>query len=167
MGMNNRFNELNGVIAAFGPVAPSSAAVQRFSMKDYGRATVLIVQSKSSGNGSAISLKQMKEIDNSPDTAKTLGLAKAYRSLAVGTQSSPANVWEEFTVASNTFTTSATNSVRDIYAIDILAEDLDVANDFDVVEVLAGDAAGNVIAIIVLLHDAKNGGFPTSSGIAD
>jgi predicted outer membrane repeat protein len=167
MDMNHAFLECNDVIAAFGPIAPSSGTVQRFSMKNFQRATVLIIQNKSAGNGSAIALKQAKEIDDNPVTEKVLSFTEAYRSLAVGTQAAPVNSWQKFTVSNDTFTTDATNSVRDIYAIDIKAEDLDVANDFDIVEVEVGNAASNVIAVVVLLHGARQGGFPVDSGIAD
>ncbi len=165
---NSHLLEGVSAIFAFGPVAPSSATVQRFSMKGYKRAAVLIMQNKSAGNGCAITLKQCKEVDDNPVTEKTLGFTEAYRSLAVGTQASPANSWSKFTVSSDTFTTDATNSTRDIYMIDIKAEDLDVANDFDVVEVELGNAASNVIAVLVLLFGAEQIGFPqVPSGIAD
>jgi hypothetical protein len=167
MNLNQRFLEANAVIAAFGPAVPSSATVQRFSMKGYERATVLIVQNKAAGNGATIALKQAKEVDDSPSTEKVLALSKAWRSLAVGTQAAPVNNWTEFTVSSDTFTTDATNGTRDVYALDILAEDLDIANDFDIVELEIGNAASNTIAVIVLLHGAHQGKFPNVSGIAD
>lgn len=162
--MNHEFLEANDVLFLFGPVAPSSATVQRFSMKNFQRATILIMQNKSAGNGSAVALKQAKEVDDNPVTEKTLEFTKARRALAVGTQAAPVYNWEEFTVASNTFTTDATNSTRDIYAIDIKAEDLDIANDFDIVEVELGNAASNVIAVVALLHGARHGGFAVVAG---
>lgn len=165
--LNHEFLEANDVIAAFGPAVPSSATVQRFSMKNFLRATILIVQNKAAGNGAAIALKQAKEIDDSPSVEKVLGFTKARRSLAVGTQAAPVNSWAEFTVSNDTFTTDATNGTRDVYAIDIKAEDLDIANDFDVVEVEVGNAASNTVCVIVLLHGARQAGFPVDSGIAD
>lgn len=165
--MNHAFLEKNDVINAFGASAPSGATVQRFSMKNFERATVLIFQNKAAGNGSAVTLKQCKEIDDNPVTEKTLGFTEAYRSLANGTQSAPVNNWAKFTVTNDTFTTDATNSTRDAYAIDIKAEDLDIANDFDIVEVEIGNAASNVIQVVILLHGARQGGFPVDSGIVD
>jgi hypothetical protein len=165
--INNHFLEANDVIFAFGPVAPSSATVQRFSLKNYQRASVFIMQNKGAANGATVALKQAKEIDNSPDVEKVLALPEAFRSLAVGTQAAPVNAWAKFTVASDTFTTDATNGTRDIYMIDIKAEDLDIANDFDVVEIEIGNAASNVIAVLILLHGAREASFPVSSGIAD
>lgn len=165
--MNHHFLENNTIIHAFGPAAPSSSTVQRFSMKMHERASVIIASQKSAGNGIAVALKQCKEVDDNPVTEKVLEMTKAYRSLAVGTQAAPVNSWAEFTVSNNTFTTSTTNSVRDVYMIDIKREDLDIDNDFDVVEVEIGDAASNVTAVIVLLHNARYGGFPVDNGITD
>lgn len=159
--------EVADAIHAFGPVAPSSATVQRFSMKNFTRAAIFIMQNKGAGNGSAVALKQCKEVDDNPVTEKTLEFTKAYRSLANGTQAAPVNSWAEFTVSSNTFTTDATNGTRDVYMIDIKAEDLDIANDFDVVELELGNAASNVICVLVLLFGARNAGFPVDSGISD
>lgn len=165
--INQHFLEANDAIFGFGAAAPSGSTVQRFSMKNFQRASVFILQNKGAANGSAIALKQCKEIDNSPDVEKVLEMTKAYRSLAVGTQAAPVNTWAEFAVAANTFTTDATNGTRDAYMIDIKAEDLDIDNDFDVVEVEIGNAASNVIAVMILLHGARNAKFPVASGIAD
>lgn len=165
---NQHLLEGAAAVFAFGPVAPSSATVQRFSMKGYKRAAVFIMQNKGAGNGSAITIKQCKEVDDNPVTEKAFEFTKAYRSLAVGTQAAPVNSWAAFDVTSNTFTTDATNGTRDIYMIDIKAEDLDIANDFDVIEVELGNAASNVIAVLVLLFAAEQVGFPQiPSGIAD
>jgi hypothetical protein len=164
---NNHFLEANDIIFAFGPVAPSSATVQRFSMKNYQRASILVLQNKGAGNGSAITIKQCKEVDDNPVTEKAFEFTEAFRSLAVGTQAAPVNAWEKFAVTSNTFTTDATNGTRDAYMIDIKAEDLDIANDFDVVELELGNAASNVIAVVVLLFGARDSKFPPASGIAD
>jgi hypothetical protein len=155
------------IINLFGGVAPSSATVQRFSMKNAQRATIIITQNKGAGNGAAIALKQAKEVDDNPVLEKVLSFTKARRSLANGTQAAPVNNWTEFTVSGDTFTTDATNGTRDIYAIDITPEMLDIANDFDVVELEIGNAASNVMSAIVILEGARYGKFPVASGIAD
>jgi len=168
MGVKNEhFLESNDIVFGFGAAAPSSSTVQRFSMKNFQRASVLIFQNKGAANGSAIALKQAKEVDDNPSVEKVLEFTKAYRSLAVGSQAAPVNNWAEFTVAANTFTTDATNGTRDAYMIDIKAEDLDIDGGFDVVEVEIGNAASNVLAVVILLHEARNAGFPVDSGIAD
>lgn len=165
--MNHHFLEQNDIVFAAGPVAPSSMTAQRVSFKNFQRATVLILQNQGSTNPAAISLKQCKEIDDSPVTEKVLPFTEAYRSVNVGTQAAPVNNWEKFTVSGDTFNTNATNGARSIYAIDIKAEDLDVANDFDIMEVEVGNAASNVLAVLILMHEARNGGFPVDSAILD
>lgn len=163
--MNYKFLENNTIVNLFGASAPSSATAVRFSLKHYERATVCIFQNKSAGNGAAISFNQCTAIAGT--AAKTLPFTKAYRSLANGTQAAPVNNWDEFDVTSDTFTTDATNSVRDSYAVDITRDMLDIDNGFDVVELEIGNAASNVIQAIALLHTARYGGFETPSGIAD
>lgn len=163
--MNHHFLENNTVVNLFGAVAPSSATAVRVSLEHYERATFLIFQNKSAGNGAAISFNQCTAVDGTG--GKTLGFTKAYRSLANGTQAAPVNTWASFDVTSDTFTTDATNSVRDSYAVEFKREDLDIDNDFDVIELEIGNAASNVIQAIALLHVARNGGFPTPSGITN
>jgi hypothetical protein len=163
--MNHKFLENNTIVNLFGAVAPSSAAVGRFSLKHYERATVCIFQNKSAGNGSAVSFNQCTAMDGTG--GKTLSFTKAYRSLANGTQAAPVNNWDEFDVTSDTFTTDTTNSVRDSYAVDISRDMLDFDNGFDVVELELGNAASNVIQAIALLHVARYGGFETPTGIAN
>jgi predicted outer membrane repeat protein len=163
--MNHKFLENNTIVNLFGASAPSSATAVRFSMKNYERATVLICQNKSAGNGAAISFNQCTAIAGT--AGKTLPFTKAYRSLANGTQAAPVNNWDEFDVTSDTFTTDTTNSVRDMYAVDITREMLDIENEFDVVELEIGNAASNVIQAIALLHVARYGGFEPPSAIAD
>lgn len=153
------------IVNLFGAVAPSSATAVRFSMKHFERATVLITQNKSAGNGAAISFNQCTAVDGTG--GKTLSFTKAYRSLANGTQAAPVNNWDQFDVTSDTFTTDATNSVRDMYAVDITRDMLDIENDFDVVELEIGNAASNVISAIAILEGARYMGFEVDNGITN
>lgn len=162
---NYHLLEIGTIVNLFGAVAPSSATVQRFSMKHFERAAIIITQNKSAGNGAAISMNQCTAVDGTG--GKTLSFTKAYRSLANGTQAAPVNTWAEFTVSSDTFTTDATNSVRDTYMIDVKRDDLDIENDFDVVELEIGNAASNVIAAIAILMGPRYAGFTVDNGITN
>lgn len=153
------------IVNLFGAVAPSSATAQRFSMKHFERASILICQNKSAGNGSAISMNQCTAVDGTG--GKTLSFTEAYRSLANGTQAAPVNTWAKFTVSSDTFTTDATNSVRDMYLIDVTRDMLDIDNGFDVVELEIGNAASNVIQAVAILEGARYAGFTVDNGITD
>lgn len=158
--------EVGTIANLFGAAAPSGSTCERFSMKGFERAAVVICQNKSAGNGSVIAMNQSTDVAGTG--AKALGFTKAFRSLANGNQAAPVNAWASFTVAANTFTTDATNSVRDMYMIDIKREDLDFKNDFDCVEVTIGNAASNVIQVIAILLGARYGGFPTTeTGVAN
>ena len=153
------------IVNLFGAVAPSSATVQRVSMKHFERCTFIITQNKSAGNGAAISMNQCQDVSGTG--GKTLPFTEAYRSLANGTQASPVNTWAKFTVSSDTFTTDATNSVRDAYAIDVTRDMLDFDNGFDCIELEIGNAASNVISAIAILEGARNMGFPTDNAITN
>jgi predicted outer membrane repeat protein len=163
---NYHLLEVATIVNLFGAAAPSSSTAERFSMKGFERAAIIICQNKSAGNGSAISMNQSTDVSGSG--AKALAFTKAFRSLANGNQAAPVNTWASFTVSANTFTTDATNSVRDMYMIDVKREDLDFKNDFDCVELVIGNAASNVIQAIAILLGARYGGFPTvDTGIAN
>lgn len=162
---NMHLLEFADVINLHGPVVPSSATPIRFSMKGFQRAAIIITQNKAAGNGAAISMNQAQDVSGTG--SKTLSFSKAYRSLANGTQSAPVNSWDDFDVSSDTFTSDATNGTRDTYVIDVKAEDLDIDNGFDVVELEIGNAASNTVAAIAILYGARNAGFPVASGISN
>lgn len=157
--------EVASVVNLFGASAPSAATCQRFSLKQFERAAILICQNKGAGNGAAISMNQCTAVDGTG--GKTLPFTKAWRSLANGTQAAPVNNWAEFTVASDTFTTDTTNGARDMYLLDVKRDDLDFDNEYDVVELEIGNAASNVIQAIALLYGPRYGGFPVDNGITN
>ena len=153
--MNHEFLETHNVVSAWGPAAATSVVAQRVSMKNYGRATVVIVQNKSTSSaGSAIALHQTTSVANSPDVDKPLSFTKAKRIVNIA---SAGNAWEEFAVSNDTFTTAATASQRDIYAIEVKADELDADNGFDVLGVTVGDAANNTICVFIVMSEPRYG----------
>ena len=163
--MNKELLETHNIVHGFGPAAASSVSVQRVSLKNYGRVSIVITQNKSTSSaGAAITLHQTTTIGNSPDVDKPVSFTSAKRIVNIA---SAGNYWESFAESNDTFTTASTASQRDIYVIDVKAEDLDADNGFDVLGVGVGDAANNTVTVLFVMSEPKYGAFPPVSAIVD
>jgi hypothetical protein len=152
-----------GIVDAMGPVVPSAAAPVWISLKGFDRCCVLlVVKNGVTVTGSAIALQQATAVAGTG--SKTLNFVTAYRKLNTGPGGTN-DAWSSFAVASNTFTTDATNSQEHLYAIEVQETDLDVNNYFDCMRVTVGNGVATTIAAIYLLYPSKKG--PPPSAIID
>jgi len=162
---NALLTEQAKIVQGLGPVAPSSSTPDFVSLKTAERCTILIpVKNGTTVTGSAISLTQATDVSNT--SGKTLAFTTAYRALNTGA-SGNTDVLSSFTVSSNTFTTDNTNSVDNLYAIEIQASDLDVANSFDCVRVNTGNSTNATLAVLYVLYPVKFASGTLKSAIAD
>ncbi|MGE0407976.1 MAG: hypothetical protein AB7P23_01790 [Amphiplicatus sp.] len=138
------------IVQAFPPGTPSISTPDYVSMKGHDRLLILIsVDNGSTVTGSAVTLSQAKTVGAGSE--KPLAFAKAFRNIDTGA----AGLLAEFAVTSNTFTTDTTNAKNLLYAIEVAAEDLDVANGFDCVRLGLGDAANTVIDALYVLYGQR------------
>lgn len=165
MNSNVNLTEQAKVVVALGPRVPSSSTPDFVSLKGYNRCTVQIVQTKTTGvTGSAITITQATDVSNT--SGKTLAFTEAFRALNTGAGGNT-DTLASFAVSSNTFTTDTTNSVTDLYVIELHEGMLDTANDFDCIRVNTGDAVNATIAVIYTLWPAKFGKNQPPSAIVD
>lgn len=152
-------------VQGLGPVAPSSSTPDYVTMKNASRLLVLVpVKNGSTVTGSAISLTQATLVNNAG--GKTLAFTKAYRAINTGAGGNT-DVLVEFAVSSNTFTTDTTNTTDNLYAIEIMATDLDVAGNFDCVRCNTGNSVNATLAVIYVLYPQKYSQATLPSAIAD
>lgn len=136
------------------------------SMKNWGRCA--IVFHKAAGSASEDpTLTVLQAINVAPSSAKALNFTSIWTKQ--GTLSS-VGTWTETTqAAANTYTNTTASENQCVWVIDIKAEDLDVDNGYDCIQVTIADAGStNQIGdLMFVLHEprfAKSGGI---SSIAD
>jgi hypothetical protein len=161
---NARLIEQLGMVDAMGPVVPASANPVWVSLKRFDRVCVLIfVKNGVTVTGAAIALQQAQNVSGL--NAKPLNFSQASRKLAVGPGGAGADVWTQFAVTGNTFTTDNTNSVEDLYAIEIGETDLDINNGFRDLRVTVGNGVATTIGVLYLMFPTTKG--PPPSAIVD
>ena len=151
------------IVQGLGPVAPSASTPDFVTMKGAPRLTILIpVKNGATVTGSAISLTQAQDVSNTG--GKTLAFTTAYRALNTGPGGNT-DVLASFAVAANTFTTDATNTTDNLYAIEVLETDLDINNGFDCVRCNTGNSVNATLAVVYVLYPAKFAGPALPSAI--
>lgn len=154
MQLNANLSEQVKYVIGLDPTVPSSSTPDYVSLKNFERASILVlVKNATTVTGSAITLKQAHSVAGGSE--KTLSFTKAWRNL----DTAAADVLSEFAVASDTFTTDATNSKNLMYVMEVKAEDLDVNNGFDCLRAGTGNATAATVTVVYLLFGAK---FPTT-----
>ena len=131
---------------------PSTSVPKRISLKNVNRLTFLVI-CKNGGAPVAgtIALTQSKTVAGGSE--KALAFTKA----AVILDAAVTDVFTEFDVASNTFSTDATASKDIIYAIDVLPESLDINNGFDCVGVATGNATQQTTTVLAICMSKYSG----------
>lgn len=117
-----------------------------FSMKNYGHATIIIQTGAWAAGTAAVTLQQSTVVAGTDD--KALGFLEQWNGSVLATS----DLLTRTVVAANTFNLAAANT---LYVIEIDAEDLDVDNSFDCVELnVASPGANNDFygAVAILGH---------------
>ena len=132
------------------------------SMKNYRRCTIIIpVLNATTVTGGVITLLQATDV--AATDAKALALTRMW----ANTDCAASDTLTKTAVTSNTFTTSTTNSKILLYVIEVLSEDLDVANGFDCIRIDSASMANAVGAAVYILDGARYGGTTPPAAITD
>ncbi len=164
MSPNALLTEQAKLVAALGPILPSSSTPVYVSLKNYEKVTILIqIVNATTVTGSAITVKQATDVSNSLSDEKPVAFATARRNI----DTDASDELDDFTVSSNTFTTDVTNSKKLMYVIEIKADDLDVNNGFDCIRLGTGTAVALDLSATYILWPAKFGKTVPPSAIVD
>lgn len=126
------------------------------SMKNFRRVTVLIdILNGTTVTGTTVTLKQATAVAGTGE--KALAFTRMLANIDVGAGNAPSN-YTETAVSSNTFTTDTTNSKRLRYIIEVDAEELDSANNFDCFRVDCTGAANSTGTVGYILWGARYSG---------
>jgi hypothetical protein len=145
---------------AYGPATPSSAAPDYISLKNVMACEVVIMGLNASGvTGSAVTINQAKAVAGT--NAKALGFTKYF------SQTDPVNTaaFTAATAASNTFTTTNTNSAQFVYRIPVDPATLDVNNGFDCIQVGLANAVNATITAHYNVINKDGGNYATMPSI--
>jgi hypothetical protein len=153
--MSKRLIDFAKVVTGLAPITPSTSTPDYVSMKDARKLTAIIaVDNGTTVTASAITLKQATLVDGTGE--KALAFTKMWANIDTGA----ADALTETAVTSNTFDTDDTNAKNLLYVIEVDADELDSANDFDCVRVGTGDAANTVVSVVYVLHGLR---YPQAS----
>lgn len=164
ISLNAALAEQAKIVVACPPAALTTTAGDGdfVSLKNYRRCTIIIaVDNATTVTGGAITLIQATEVAGS--TTKALAMTRMWANTDVGA----GDTLTKTAVTSDTFTTSTTDNKNLLYVIEVLAEDLDVANGYDCLRVDSASMANAVGAAIYILDGARYGGTTPPAAITD
>jgi len=153
---NQRPFEILKVIKATALAALTGAGGQgaRVSMKNYRKCSVLMpISNATTVTGTAVTLKQHDAA--SSGNTKALAFTQMWSNIDVGANADNLAVQ---TVASNTFTTDATNSKELLYVIEVDSESLDWANGFGWFSAWGQSAVASTGIILYVLSEPRYSG---------
>lgn len=157
---NQHFLEKNNIVPAIMPVALGTAANSGdwVSMKDYGRcAIVFLGGTGTAGQDPTLTVLQGKTSSGGSSKALTFTRVDYKQGTALTSVGAFTNVSQ---AAANTYTNDTMAELQKLVVIDIMAEDLDIANDFDWIQVSIADVGTNAQlgAALYILHEPKYAG---------
>ncbi len=146
MNPNVLLHEQVKMVTGLAPIVPSSSTPDYVSLKNYAKATIIIMVDNATGvTGSAITVKQDDSVAGSSE--KALAFTKVYQN----EDTAASDLLVETTVGSNTFTTVTTSNKNLIYIIEIDAADLDVSGGFDCIRAGTANATAAVVSVLYCL----------------
>lgn len=148
--MQKLIGQTHVVVGAF-PQACTSITGDFISLKNYAGVSIIISLDVHTGTDTgAITLEQAKDVSDSGSVSKTLG----FDFIWLNADTEAAEALTKTAVTSDSVTTAAATKSQ-LYIIEVKSEDLDVANDFDCLQVLVGTVATSNVSIVYVLHTPR------------
>lgn len=153
--MNLHFLDKVDIVSGIVPINIGSArSSDVVTLKNFGRCA--IVFHKAAGSASEDpTLTVLQAVSVAPSSAKALNFTTIYTKQ--GTLSS-VGTWTKTTqAAGNTYTNTTASENEAVWVIDIKADDLDVDNGFDCIQVTIADAGSvnQLAALTFVLHEPR------------
>lgn len=153
--MTTKFVETHAIEVSTVPIDSTGAAQAGdwYNLKYYGKIVFIIAQGAWAGGTPAVTLEQATSAAGAG--AKAVAFTKRWTKVAL-----TGTVFAETAVTANTFNLPATANT--INVLEVNAEDLDVTGGFNFVHVAIASpgAAADLIAVVVILGDARYMGAP-------
>ena len=153
--MNLHFLDKVEIVSGIVPINIGSArSSDVVTLKNFGRCA--IVFHKAAGSASEDpTLTVLQAVSITPSSAKALNFTTVYTKQ--GTLSSVGTWTKTVQAAGNTYTNTTASENEAVWVIDIKAEDLDVDNGFDCIQVTIADAGSvnQLAALVFYLHEPR------------
>ena len=139
------------IVTAIFPQAGGALNGDYISLKNYAGVSIIIsVDVTASATDSSITLSQATDVTDSQSDDKALGFTFMWQNLDTET----AEALAKTAVTSNTFEAGGVTKST-LYIIEVRADELDVANNFDCLRVKMGDIATANVSVIYVLHSPR------------
>jgi hypothetical protein len=143
-------------VVALHAQVPSSATPKWVSLRGYNHIQIIVsFINATTVTGSAISLSQATAV------AGTSAKALAFSVMWANANDATNAALTQTVVSGNTFTTVATNSISGYYLIEVDADTLDLANGFNAIQVVVGNATAQTLEVSYILGNQPrySGGY--------
>lgn len=155
ISINGRLDEQVSLVqaTAIGALTGATGDASYVSLKGYRKCMVVVdVTNATTVTGGTVTLKQATAVAGTGE--KALAFTRMLSNIDVAASQALA----ETSVANNTFTTDTTNSKRLRYVIDVDAEQLDSANNFDAFRVDVAGMANASAQVSYVMYGARYSG---------
>lgn len=162
MNTGRNLTDTHKIVQGLAPITPANSSPDYVSLKNHSKVAIIIdVDNGATVTGSAITLKQATAV------AGTNEKALAFTKYWANTDTGASDTLTETTASSNTFTTGNTNNKNLQYVIEVDANDLDVANNFDCIRAGTANGANMVLGVTYVLGGERYGRSVAESAITD
>lgn len=165
-----RLAETIQMVAGIIPVNLQTAANDGdwVSLKNYGHVAIVVLKGAgTAGEDPVLTVRQAQDVAGTGAKALTFDTIYA----KVGAQSGIGAFTKVSQAAANTYTDATSAEAEGLFVIEFEAEDLDLANGFDCIQVQIPDvgagATPQIGGALYLLSEPRYGGEPLPSAIAD
>lgn len=169
MPLNNLLVEEAQIVMAIVPVDSQSGANNGdwVSMKGYDRCSIVLIKAAgTAGDDPVFTVRQATAVDGTG--AKALNFTRI--DAKVGAQTGIGTFTTVTQAAANTYTDTVSAEAQAIMVVEFKAEDLDVNNGFDCIQLQipdTGSAGAQLLTAIYVLRGARYGTTPLQSAIID
>lgn len=169
MTLNNLLVEETQIVMAIVPVDSQSGANNGdwVSLKGWDRCTIVIIKAAGTGSDNPV-ITPKQAVDVSGTSSKTLNVTRV--DSKVGVQTGIGQFTVNTQAAASTYADAASGAAQAIMVLEYAASDLDVANNFDCLQLTipdTGSAGAQLISAIYILRGARYATNPTPSAIVD
>jgi hypothetical protein len=167
--LNNLLVEDTQIVTAIVPVDSQAAANNGdwVSLKNYERCTIVLVKAAGvAGDDPVITVRQAQDVSGTG--AKALNFTRI--DAKVGAQTGIGTFTTVTQAAANTYTDTVSAEAQGLFLIEFEAEELDVNNGFDCIQLQVpdtGSAGAQLIAGLYILRGCKFAGSVAPSAIVD
>lgn len=167
--MNKHILEKMQIVSAIVPVnlATGANAGDWVSLKHYGRCAIVLFTGVGTGsNDPTMTLLQATSVSGTSSKALTFTRADYKDATALTSLGTFTTVTQ---TAANTFTVAGSTTMQKLWVIDIKAEDLDIDNGFDCLQLSVADVGSNsqLGCALYLLHEPKDASSSLPSAIVN